>query len=104
MGSSGGAHLSRLGKTVLGAAERRGRGEAEQSRAVRGRRCSQSGCWLGEDATAMAGASFSPVLSFSFLLPPSFSSLSVAVAVEEEDTEAARVFGGGLGGFLRRLR
>jgi hypothetical protein len=51
----------------------------------------------------MAVTSFSPVLSFSFLLPPS-SSLSVAVAVEEEDTEAARVFGGGLGGFLRRLR
>jgi hypothetical protein len=50
---------------------------------------------------AAAVASFSPVLSFSFLLPPSFSSLSVAVAVEEEDTKAARVFSGGLRGVLK---
>jgi hypothetical protein len=34
MGSGGDAHRSRLGKTVLGAAERQGRGEAEQSRAA----------------------------------------------------------------------
>jgi hypothetical protein len=39
----------------------------------------------------MAAASSSPVLSFSFLLPHSFSSLLVTAAVEEEDTKAARI-------------
>jgi hypothetical protein len=97
MQSSGDAHRSRLGKTVLWAAVRQGHGEPEQGWAVRGRQCSRLGRWLGEDAPAVVAASFSarpPCPSFSF---PS-------VAVEKEDTEAARVLGSSLGGFLRGLR
>jgi hypothetical protein len=60
-----------LKEMVLGAAERRCLGEADQGRAARGHRGSRSGRWLGEDALATAASSFPCFSSPSFFPLPS---------------------------------